>query len=89
MMGLQDAFQIIICDLYTFSLMLFETLPSYNGQCAIICYSFLCFIDGIGMIIRSKKPLLFDAIQRQQRSVGQVPHSEKNGTGLNAAKCYG
>ena len=55
MMGLWDTFQIIICNLYAFNLMLLETLLSYNGQQAIICYSFLCFAKGVSMLIQSKK----------------------------------
>ena len=77
MMGLWDTFQIVICDLYAFGLMLFETLPSYNGQHAIICYSFLCFTDGIGMIIWSKKPDQGPQSARLQQLAEQFPMGMK------------
>ena len=77
MMGLWDAFQIIICNLYNFGLMLFETLLSYNGQWAIICYSFLCFAKGVGILIWFKKPYWSPQSVRLQQLAKHYPTGMK------------
>ena len=42
--------------MYGWALDLFQTLPNYQGQRAIICYSFVCLADNIGQLLRTNRP---------------------------------
>ena len=42
--------------MYHWALDLFQTLPNYQGQRAIICYSFVCLADNIGQLLRTNRP---------------------------------
>ena len=54
--GLREAFRRICVKMYRWALDLFQTLPNYQGQRAIICYSFVCLADNIGQLLRTNRP---------------------------------
>ena len=54
--GLREAFRRISVKMYGWALDLFQTLPNYQGQRAIICYSFVCLADNIGQLLRTNRP---------------------------------
>ena len=54
--GLREAFRCICVKMYRWALEMFQMLPNYLGQRAIICYSFVCLADGIGQLLRTNRP---------------------------------
>ena len=54
--GLWEAFRRICVQMYRWALDLFQTLPNYTGQRAIICYSFVRLADNIGQLLRTNRP---------------------------------
>ena len=54
--GLREAFRRICVQMYRWALDLFQTLPNYMGQRAIICYSFVRLADNIGQLLRTNRP---------------------------------
>ena len=54
--GLREAFRRICVQMYRWALDLFQTLPNYTGQRAIICYSFVRLADNIGQLLRTNRP---------------------------------
>ena len=54
--GLREAFRRICVQMYRWALDLFQTLPNYQGQRAIICYSFVRLADNIGQLLRTNRP---------------------------------
>ena len=54
--GLREAFRRICVKMYRWALDLFQTLLNYQGQRAIICYSFVCLADNIGQLLRTNHP---------------------------------
>ena len=54
--GLREAFRRICIQMYRWALDLFQTLPNYQGQRAIICYSFVRLADNIGQLLRTNRP---------------------------------
>ena len=54
--GLHEAFRRICVKMYGWALDLFQTLPNYQGQRAIICYSFVCLADNIGQLLQTNRP---------------------------------
>ena len=54
--GLREAFRRVCVKMYRWALEMFQTLPNYLGQRAIICYSFVCLADGIGQFLRTNHP---------------------------------
>ena len=54
--GLHEAFRRICVKMYGWALDLFQTLPNYHGQRAIICYSFVCLADNIRQLLRTNRP---------------------------------
>ena len=54
--GLREAFHRICVKMYGWALDLFQTLPNYQGQRAIICYSFVCLADNIGQLLQTNRP---------------------------------
>ena len=54
--GLCEMFRRICVQTYGWALDLFQTLPNYQGQRAIICYSFVCLVDNIGQLLQTNRP---------------------------------
>ena len=54
--GLREVFRRICVRMYGWALDLFQMLPNYQGQRAIICYSFVCLADNIGQLLRTNRP---------------------------------
>ena len=54
--GLREAFRRVCVKMYCWALEMFQTLPNYLGQRAIICYSFVCLADSIGQLLRTNRP---------------------------------